>query len=93
MKALPDHLVQSMGRSLSGPVQAIQSNQTSIESLTVELRKNSVIESSLHQSGWRGVGRSLEAIATKQNTRADRGGDLAFVGDWLWINCLGGWEG
>ena len=60
---LPNQISQAVGNAVSSPIQAIQLSQTSIESLTVELRKNSVIESSLRQSGWRGVLCSLEAIA------------------------------
>ena len=48
---------------MANPVQAIQSNQSAIERLTVELRKHSVIEASLKQSGWREIICSLEAIA------------------------------
>ena len=59
---LPSQISQAVNDSVSTPVQTIQSNQASIERLTTELRKNSVIEASLRHSGWRGVLCSLEAI-------------------------------
>ncbi|MCM1984458.1 hypothetical protein [Lyngbya confervoides] len=65
-QVLPERIKQAVERSLSKPVQAIQSNQTTVEQLTVELRKNSVIQASLKDSGWRGVLCSLEAIAQHQ---------------------------
>ena len=63
LSGLPGQIAQAVNQSVSTPVQAIQSNQSTVERLTVELRKNSVIESSLRQSGWRGVLVALEAIA------------------------------
>lgn len=63
LETLPSHLIQAINESVAAPIQAIQSSQSTIDHLTVELRKNSVIESSLRQSGWRGVICALEAIA------------------------------
>lgn len=63
LSGLPDQISQAVEQAVASPVQAIQSNQSTVEGLTFELRKNSVIESSLRQSGWRGIVCSLEAIA------------------------------
>ena len=59
---LPQQVSQAVNESVSVPVQSIQSGQATVERLTMELRKNSILESSLRQSGWRGVLCSLEAI-------------------------------
>ena len=59
---LPSQISQAVNDSVSTPVQTIQSNQATVEQLTMELRKNSILESSLRQSGWRGVLCSLEAM-------------------------------
>ena len=60
---LPQQVSQAVNESVSIPVQSIQSGQATMERLTMELRKNSILEASLRQSGWRGVLCSLEAIA------------------------------
>ena len=67
LSGLPGQIAQAVNQSVSTPVQAIQSNQSTVEQLTVELRKNSMIESSLRQSGWRGgaCGFGGESLSTR----------------------------
>ncbi len=59
---LSNQISHAVGQAVASPVRSIQSSQTSVENLTVELRKNSVIQASLRQSGWRRVICALEAI-------------------------------
>lgn len=47
---------------LTEPVQEIRSARTDIKSLTQELRASAVLDSSLSQSGWRGIGAAINSI-------------------------------
>lgn len=47
---------------LKEPVQEIRSARTDIRSLTQELRASAVLDSSLSQSGWRGIGAAINSI-------------------------------
>ena len=62
MTLLPREVSKAVGRSLSDPIGSVQPNHAAVESLTQELRRNSVIEASLKSTGWRGVICALEAI-------------------------------
>lgn len=51
------------------PVQEIRSARTDIRSLTQELRASAVLESSLSQSGWKGIGTAISSITRLDNLR------------------------
>ena len=52
---------------LTEPVQEIRSARTDIRSLTQELRASAVLESSLSQSGWKGIGAAINSIWRLEN--------------------------
>ena len=69
LKVLPSTMASECARVMKEPLQGIYLAQLATEQLTMELRTAAVIEASLSQSGWRGIGAALGGIFRLGNLR------------------------
>lgn len=60
-------LVVSIREALTEPVQEIRAARQDFRGLTRELRASAVLDASLSQSGWRGIGAAIGAIFRLEN--------------------------
>ncbi|PZD70402.1 hypothetical protein C1752_13128 [Acaryochloris thomasi RCC1774] len=60
-------LVSSVREALTEPVQEIRAARQDFRTLAQELRASAVLDASLSQSGWRGIGAAVGAIFRLEN--------------------------
>lgn len=63
----PEHLKKTLQLVLNPYLEKVGSAQLASESLTKELRAAAIIDASIAESGWRGIGAALSAIFKHQN--------------------------
>lgn len=63
-------IATSVNNALSNPVEEIRAARQDVRILTQELRASAVLDASLAQSGWRGIGAAVGAIFRLENLGA-----------------------
>ncbi len=63
----PEHLKTTLQLVLNPYLEKVGAAQLASESLTKELRAAAIIDASIAESGWRGIGAALAAIFKHQN--------------------------
>lgn len=67
LAAHPTHLQKSLGVVLSPYLEKVGEAKIASDGLAKELRRAAVIEASIAESGWQGIGAALAAIFKHQN--------------------------
>lgn len=71
LKVAPDvigrQMIESVKTGLADPVQEIRGTRNDIRKLTEELRASAIVDASIGQSGWRGIGAAIGAIFRLKN--------------------------
>lgn len=84
----PDQLKKTMELVLNPYLEEVGRTRISSDTLTKELRAAAIIDASIAESGWRGIGAALAAIFKHQNLRTVvgilivSGGVLGFAVAW-----------
>ena len=76
----PEQLQNSMGLVLRPYLEEVGRARIATDELTKELRAVAIIDASIAQSGWRGIGAALAAIFKHQNLLLVVGGLMATLG-------------